>query len=123
MYIKSSGKITQLMVVGDRVLIKPDGENDRTPSGLLLPPGVIENEKVAKGTVVKTGPGHLLPLPIDNEPWKMKEDQVTYLPLQVEEGDTVLYLHQNAVEIKYEGEKYCIVQHSSILLIERDTVD
>ena len=44
--ITSDNKWKKLVIVGDRVLIKPAKPEDRTSSGLYLPPGVQEKEKV-----------------------------------------------------------------------------
>ena len=61
----------KLIVIGDRILIKPKIPQSKTKSGLLLPPGVNENEKVQIGFVVKVGPGYPIPSVNDNdEPWK-----------------------------------------------------
>jgi co-chaperonin GroES (HSP10) len=49
-----------LIIVGDRVLIEPDGRSDKTGSGLYLPATVKEKEKVVGGYVVKTGPGYVV---------------------------------------------------------------
>ena len=40
--------------------------------------------------------------------------------MQAEKGDYALFLKKMAVEIKFEGEKYLIVPHSSILVLIRD---
>ena len=47
--ITADNKLKKLIVVGDRVLIRPAKENDKTESGLYLPPGVQEKEKIQKG--------------------------------------------------------------------------
>ncbi len=71
------------------MLIKPSKQSDKTESGLYLPPGVQGKEKIQSGYVIKVGPGYPLPLPADEDDvWKGKEDQVKYLPLQAQEGDT-----------------------------------
>jgi len=115
-------KIKNLIVVGDRVLIKLKAATNRTESGLYLPPGVQEKEKIQSGYIVKVGPGYPLPLPADvDDAWKGKEDSVKYIPLQAEEGDLAIFLQKGAVEIQYEGEKYFIVPQSSILLLERES--
>ena len=63
--------LKKLIVIGDRVLIKPKIPQSKTKSGLLLPPGVNENEKVQIGFVVKVGPGYPIPSVNDgDEPWK-----------------------------------------------------
>jgi co-chaperonin GroES (HSP10) len=111
--------LEHLIVVGDRVLIKPKTGELRTRSGLYLPPSVRENEKVQTGYVVKVGPGYLLPTPPEwDEPWKARE--VQYLPLQAQEGDLAIYLQREALELELEGERYVIMPHSAILLLIRD---
>ena len=45
MELTAENKLKKLIVVGDRVLIKPLKESDKTTSGILLPPGVREKEK------------------------------------------------------------------------------
>ena len=113
--------LQKINVVGDRVLVKPRKESGRTDSGLYLPPGVREKEKIQYGYVVKSGPGYPIPLPIDNdEPWKKEDEKIKYVPLQVKEGDLAVFLQAGAYEVLYQGEKYFIVSQSSILMIERD---
>lgn len=122
MRITADLKIKNLIVVGDRVLIKPKKTTNRTESGLYLPPGVQEKEKIQSGYIVKVGPGYPLPLPADeDDAWKGKEEAVKYIPLQAEEGDLAIFLQKGAVEIMYESEKYFIVPQSSILMLERES--
>ncbi|GAB3562094.1 co-chaperone GroES family protein [Spirosoma luteolum] len=117
--ITADNKLKRLIVVGDRVLIKPKDPSDRTASGLYLPPTVQEKEQVQSGYVIKVGPGYPIPTPTDDEPWKETEETVKYMPLQAHEGDVALYLQRNAIDLQYEGEQYVIVPQSSILLLER----
>jgi chaperonin GroES len=112
-------KLKKIIVVGDRVLIRPKQQNEKTKSGLYLPPGVQEKEKVQSGYVMKVGPGY--PLPISNdieEPWK--EEEVKYIPLQAKEGDLALFLQTGSYEIMLDNQKYYIVSQSSILMLERE---
>lgn len=114
-------RLKKLIVVGDRVLIKPAKQTDKTSSGLYLPPGVQEKEKIQSGYVIKVGPGYPLPMPIDEDDmWKGKDDQVKYLPLQAQEGDLAIFLQKGAIEVLYEDEKYFIVPQASILMLERE---
>ncbi len=114
-------KLKNLVVVGDRVLIKPKKVNERTQSGLYLPPGVQEKEKIQSGYIMKVGPGYPIPIPADDdEMWKEKDEQIKYIPLQTKEGDLAIFLQRGAIEVMYEKEKYYIVPQSSILMIERD---
>ena len=110
----------KLIVIGDRVLIRPSKPNEKTASGLYLPPGVQEKEKVQQGVVIKTGPGFVIPMPVEEEPWKTDEEKVKYVPLQAKEGDLAIFLVSAATEIVYEGNKYYIVQQSAIMMLERE---
>ena len=120
MHITADSKFKKLMVIGDRVLIKPSKPNEKTDSGLYLPPGVQEKEKVQQGYVIKTGPGYAIPVPVEDESWKSEEEKVKYIPLQTHEGDLAIFLMSGATEVMYEGEKYFIVPQSAILMIERE---
>ena len=116
----------EIIVVGDRVLIKPDNDQDKTSAGLYLPQGVASKEKVQSGIVVKTGPGIPVPDPnaIEEEPWKSKnKTDMKYIPLQAKEGDRAIFLRNSAVEIEFEGVKYLIVPHSAILVLIRDKIN
>ena len=121
MKLTPDNKLKKIIVVGDRVLIRPAKQTDKTASGLYLPPGVQEKEKIQSGFVIKVGPGYPLPMPADEEDaWKGKDDQVKYLPLQAQEGDLAIFLQKSAIEVMYESEKYFIVPQSSILILERE---
>ncbi len=121
MRITAENRLKKLIVVGDRVLIKPGKQSDKTSSGLYLPPGVQEKEKIQTGYVIKVGPGYPLPLPMEEEDmWKGKEDRVKYLPLQAQEGDLAIFLQRGAIEVIYEDEKYFIVPQASVLMLERE---
>lgn len=114
--------LNRLIVVGDRVLIKPKTLSNKTKSGLFLPPGYKEKEDIQSGYVIRVGPGYPIPLPGDDEdePWKRSDEQIKYIPLQAREGDLAIFLQKGAIEIVYDNEKYFIVPQQSILLLERD---
>lgn len=120
MRITSNNRFKKLIVIGDRVLIQPARPDERTVSGLYLPPGVQEKEKVQQGFVIKTGPGYAIPMPVEAEPWKSEDEQVKYVPLQAKEGDLAIFLLSGATEVIYENEKYFIVPQSAILMLERE---
>ena len=114
-------ELKNLIIVGDRVLIRPKQPSEKTTSGLYLPPGVHEKEKVQTGYVVKVGPGYPVPIPAeDEEPWKEADEQIKYIPLQAKEGDVAIFLQSGAYEVMYQKQKYFLVPQSSILLLERD---
>ena len=120
MHLTPDNRLKKLVVIGDRVLIKLTRPDERTASGLYLPPGVQEKEKVQQGYVIKTGPGYAIPMPVDDEPWKQDDDQVKYVPLQAKEGDLAIFLLSGATEVMYEKERYFIVPQSAILMLERE---
>jgi co-chaperonin GroES (HSP10) len=121
MELTADNKLRNLIVVGDRVLIKPQKESEKTNGGIFLPPGVQEREKIQTGYIVKAGPGYPIPFAMDeDDDWKPEEEKVKYVPLQAKEGDKAIFLQKGAFEIKYEGERYFIVPQSSILMLERE---
>ena len=120
MHLTSDNTFKKLIVIGDRVLIRPSTPNEKTASGLYLPPGVQEKEKVQQGVIIKTGPGFIIPVPVEDESWKSDEEKVKYVPLQAREGDLAIFLMSGATEVLYEGNKYFIVPQSAILMLERD---
>lgn len=112
----------EIILVGDRVLIDPDTDQSKTPSGLYLPPGVKEKEIVQGGYIVKVGPGFPIPVMDESpdEPWAQEHSEPQYMPLQAEEGDYAIFLRKHAIEIELEGKKYIIVPHSYILVLIRE---
>lgn len=113
--------IQNVIVVGDRVLIKPEEDLEKTNSGLYLPPGVREKEKVLGGYILKVGPG----IPIatnqdEDEPWKQENGGPKYIPLQAKSGDFALFLKSNSYEIELKKERLYIVPQAALLLLMRD---
>src|SRR3954471_16470496 len=109
MLLTPDNKLKKLIIIGDRVLIKPQHADERTSTGLFLPPGVQEKEKVQQGYIIKTGPGYAIPPPTEDEPWKGEEEKEKYIPLQAREGDLAVFLVNGATEVIYQNEKYFIV--------------
>lgn len=113
--------LKNLIVVGDRVLIRPD-EDVRSHSGLYLPQGAHESDGVRAGRVVATGPGVALPAPHEpdeDEPWKEARRGDRYLPMQVKLGDYALFFKKAAIEVRYEGQGYLVVPQSAVLIVIR----
>ena len=112
----------ELTVIGDRVLLRLDDVEERTEVGLYLPPTALEKENVQSGTVEEVGPG--IPLPPrsedDETPWTEKSgEQMRYIPLQAKKGDRAIFLRKDAVEIKFDNEKFVVVPHSAVLVFVR----
>ncbi len=112
--------LQKFIVVGDRVLIRPQEDTNKTNSGLYLPVGVSEKEKIQSGYVIKVGPGYATSAQNEDELWKGKDDQVKYIPLQAKDGDLAIFLRKEAFEIEFEKEKFLIVPNSAILLLIRN---
>lgn len=112
----------RIIVIGDRVLIRPDESAEKSPAGLYLPPTVMEKEDVWGGVVVEVGPGLPVsdPNSIEEEPWKTEMENVRYIPPQAETGDYALFLKKASVEINVEEKKYLIVPQAAILVIIRE---
>jgi co-chaperonin GroES (HSP10) len=116
-------KAKEIVIIGDRVLISPDYSKDKTDSGLYLPQGIAEKEKVNAGYVVKVGPGYIVPYVQDSsEPWSTARKEPHYIPLQVRMGDYAIFLRKEAIEIEYEEKKYLIVSQSGILAVVRSKI-
>jgi co-chaperonin GroES (HSP10) len=120
MHITPDNRLKKLIVIGDRLLIKPTRQNEQTASGLYLPPGMHEREKVQQGYVIRTGPGYAIPTQMEEETWKGEEEKVKYVPLQAKEGDLAIFLMSGATEVMYENEKYFIVPQGAVLMLERE---
>ena len=121
MNIIENADFDKFIMVGDRVLIKPKSPMEKTKGGLLLPPSVQDNERLQCGYVIKVGPGYPIPAIAEiDEPWKNKNEEVKYVPIQPRAGDLAIYMQSSAYEIVFGGQKYVIVSQSAILLLIRD---
>ncbi|MGE5279392.1 MAG: co-chaperone GroES [Deltaproteobacteria bacterium] len=112
----------ELIIIGDRVLIRPQADQEKTTAGLYLPAGVYEKEKVQAGTIAKVGPGYPIPDPAtpEIEPWQTPRAENRYIPLQVKEGDMCIFLRSAGIEIEYDQEKFIVIPQSSILVVLRE---
>ncbi len=119
---KTQDSIENVVVIGDRVLVRPKKQSEKTEGGLYLPPGVHKKEKIHSGYIIKAGPGYPVPLPSEGgEPWqKDQEKENRYVSLQAQEGDLAVYLKKKAHEIQIDKEKYVVLPHNAILLLFRD---
>ena len=119
-------KNKQILVVGDRVLIKPDKGEKKSKAGLYLPPSVLEKQEILSGVIVEVGPGIPLGNPDDNidEPWSINDNSsIRYIPTQADIGDIALFLNKASIEIKIENDDYLIVPQSAILILIRDDIN
>ena len=113
--------LRKIILIGDRILIQPSKENQKTSSGLYLPQGIHKQEELYTGYVMKVGPGYPIPaLQNIDEPWKEKREQVTYVPIQPQPGDLAVYLQKSAYEMVFNKQRYVVVPNSALILLIRD---
>ncbi len=99
---KSKSSSTEIMPLGERILIKEDNSKEnKTAAGIIIPMTVSNDKGSKSGVVVAVGPG-------------IYQDG-KLVPPTVKKGDTVLF--QWADMIKVDGEEYYIVKESEILAI------
>ena len=90
----------KLKPLGDRLIVKPVEEEETTASGLVLPE--TAKEKPQEGTVVAAGDGAIA-------------EDGTRRPLDVAEGDEVLYSKYGGTEITVEGDELLVLRESDVL--------
>ena len=114
----------QLIVVGDRVLVKVEEGEERTKVGLYLPPTALDSQAVQGGRIVATGPGLPMPDPGEHadEPWRLGTGprEPRFVPMQARAGDYALFFRKAAVEITFEKERYLVVPQAAILALVRE---
>ena len=91
----------KLKPLGDRLIVKAIEEEETTQSGIVLPD--TAKEKPQKGKVLAVGDG------------KVSEETGKRVPLDVSEGDEVLYSKYGGTEIKVEGEDLLVLRESDVL--------
>jgi chaperonin GroES len=92
----------KLKPLGSRVVVEPREEEDVLASGLVLPE--TAKEKPQKGLVISVGPGD-------------RDDEGKRVPMDVAEGDLVLFAKYSGTEIKIDGKKLLILRESDLLAI------
>jgi len=114
----------KLIVVGDRVLVRPEDGEERTGAGLYLPQTALSARQAQGGWVVSVGPGVPIPEPVDLDDDIFDEPaEPRYMRLQAQEGDYVLFLKKAAIEITFEKKQYLIVPNAAILVLIREEWD
>ena len=91
----------KLKPLGDRLIVKAVEEEETTSSGIVLPD--TAKEKPQKGKVIAVGEG------------KWDDEGEKRIPLDVAEGDEVLYSKYGGTEIKIEGEELLVLRESDVL--------
>jgi chaperonin GroES len=86
--------------LGNRVLIEPIEEDDKTAAGIYLPENA--KEKPQRGTILAVGPGE-------------RDEAGKRIALDVSVGDQILFAKYAGSEIKMDGKKYLIMRESDLL--------
>ena len=91
-----------LKPLGNRVVVEPTEQEEITAGGIVLPE--TAKEKPQKGTVLAVGPGD-------------RDENGKRIPMDVKEGDSVLFAKYSGTEIKMDGKKWLILRESDLLAI------
>ena len=93
---------TTIKPLEDRILIQPLEAVQTTASGLVIPD--TAKEKPQEGKVIATGPGRI-------------DDKGNRVPLDVAEGDVVIFSKYGGTEVKYDGQEYLLLNARDILAV------
>ena len=84
----------------DRILVQRIEESEQKVGGIIIPDSA--KEKPQQGKVVGVGAGKI-------------EKDGKRIPLDVKDGDTILFGKYSGQEIKMDGEEYLIMREEEIL--------
>ena len=93
---------TVIKPLGDRVVVKRIEEEPKTKGGIVLPD--TAKEKPQKGKVIAVGTGRVL-------------ENGQRVPLEVKEGDIVVFAKYGGTEIEIDGEEYVILSERDLLAV------
>jgi chaperonin GroES len=102
---KEASMSFSLKPLGSRVVVEPIEQEEVTSGGIVLPE--TAKEKPQKGTVLSVGPGE-------------RDEDGDRIPMDVKEGDTVLFAKYSGTEIKMDGKKLLILRESDLLAIVQE---
>ena len=88
--------------IEDRVVVQASEAETTTASGLVIPD--TAKEKPQEGTVVAVGPGRI-------------DDKGNRVPMDVKEGDVVIYSKYGGTEVKYGNEDYLVLSARDLLAV------
>lgn len=88
--------------LGDKVVVKASAEDVKSPGGIILPD--TAKKKPQEGVVVAVGPGRIL-------------DDGSRAPMNVKEGQTVVFAKYGGTEVTVDGEDYIILDEDSIYAV------
>ena len=112
----------EIIVAGDRVLVRPEEGESMTAAGLILPASVADREAVQAGRIVAVGPGHAVPpssLAFDDDADEPRA-QPRWVAMQARPGDLAVFLRKAAIEITVDEQRFHVVPHGAILVLLRE---
>ena len=98
----ATGTKTNIRPLEDRILVRPEDAQETTISGIVIPD--TAKEKPQEGTILAVGPGK-------------RSDSGELIPMDVKEGDRVVYSKYGGTEITLEGEDLLILSARDVLAV------
>ena len=98
----ATGTKTNIRPLEDRILVRPEDAQETTISGIVIPD--TAKEKPQEGTILAVGPGK-------------RSDTGDLIPMDVKEGDRVVYSKYGGTEITLEGEDLLILSARDVLAV------
>ena len=93
---------TSIRPLEDRILVRPEEGEETTVSGIVIPD--TAKEKPQEGTVLAVGPGK-------------RGETGELIPVDISEGDRVMYSKYGGTEVKVDGEELLILSSRDVLAI------
>lgn len=93
---------TKLRPLGDHVIVEASEQDEQTSTGIFLPE--TAKEKPQEGKVIAAGPGRIL-------------DDGSRAPMEVKEGDTVVFAKYSGTEVKLGDQKLLVIRENDILAV------
>jgi len=100
--VTKTNTLSNIKPLEDRILVRPEEGEETTASGIVIPD--TAKEKPQEGTVLAVGPGK-------------RSDAGELIPVDVKDGDRVIYSKYGGTEIKVEGEDLLILSSRDVLAI------
>jgi len=98
----ATGTKTNIRPLEDRILVRPEDAQETTVSGIVIPD--TAKEKPQEGTILAIGPGK-------------RSETGDLIPMDVAEGDRVVYSKYGGTEITVDGEDLLILSARDVLAV------
>ncbi len=95
--------INQLKPLGDRVIVKPITQEEKTQSGIIIP-DTANKEKPEQGEVLAVGPGEMT-------------EKGERIPMEIQVGQKVVFTKYSPSEIEIDNEDLLVIKQKDILAI------